>query len=175
MDYKEFLEITQKKRGKKNFKVSGSWGVHDALNYVRSHGWFDIGRPMTEHDFYYIIRNINKLLAEGLVNGHEIQFPHSMGKLEIRRFKGGVRINNKGKLINTYTIDWDKTMKLWYKDEEARNMKILVRNENDFYRIAYNKYHAHYTNQIFYEFTTNRFMRKAILGKGINGKLDTLW
>lgn len=176
MEYKEFLEVVQKKRGKKNFKVKGSWGVHDALNYIRSHGWFNIGRPLKEGEFYRIIRNINKLLAGEFVKGNSIHFPHNMGVLEIRKWKRGVRINDKGRLINTYPIMWDKTMKLWYEDEEARKKKILVRDERDeVCKIYYNKFKAHYPNQIFYEFVPIKSVKKALMENLINGKLDTLW
>lgn len=176
MEYRDFLEIVQKKRSKKNFKVSGSWGVHDALNYIRKNKWFNIGKPLKESEFYSIIRNINDLLAENFTNGNEIYFPQGMGKLELRKIEKGVFFNNKGKLVNTYPIDWDATLKLWYNNDEAKDNKVLVRRATKYdYKIHYNKHNAHYKNQIYYDFVPNRFMQRALKENIIKGKIDTLW
>lgn len=42
--------------GKKKFKVTGSWGIYDAYKSIRRHKWYDIGRPLTEKEFYAIVR-----------------------------------------------------------------------------------------------------------------------
>lgn len=175
MDYKEFSEVVQKKRTKKSMKVKNSWGVYDAYKLIRKNGWYNIGRPLKEHEFYSVIRSVNKLLAHELSNGNTIRFPHGMGKLEIRKLKVGVKMVN-GKVKNTYPINWEKTLKLWYEDEEARNNKILLRAEiPNFYFVKYNKHDAHYVNQCFYEFVLNRFIQRAVAGKVFKGKIDTLW
>ena len=81
-----------------------------------------------------------------------------------------------GKLKIGYPINWDKTIKLWYKDEEARKNKTLLRYEPKYiYHIKYNKYHAMYENQVFYEFDVNRFIKRALVKSINNGKTDTLW
>lgn len=175
MDYEEFAAIVQKKRTKKTAKVRGSWGVYDTYKLIRKNGWYNIGRPLKEHEFYSIIRGVNNLLAEEMKIGNSIHFPHGMGNIELRKFPVGVSIVN-GKLRNTYPISWVDTLKLWYEDEEARNNKILVRNENKFgYSVKYNKHNAHYINQCFYQFVLNRFVKKALLNNISKGKVDTLW
>lgn len=175
MDYNEFTAIVQKKRTKKTAKVRGSWGVYDAYKYIRKNGWYNIGRPLKEHEFYSIIRRVNDLLAEEMKMGNSIHFPQGMGHIELRKHKVGVSIVN-GKLRNTYPISWVNTLKLWYEDEEARNNKILVRNEGKFsYSVKYNKHNAHYINQCFYQFILNRFVRRALLNNIAKGKVDTLW
>lgn len=176
MEYNEFLEEVQKKRTKKTAKINGSWGVYDAYKLIRKNGWYNIDRPLKQHEFYSIIREINNLLAEGFVNGTDIHLPHSMGKIEVRNNKRGVFLNKKGRLINTYPIDWGKTMKLWYEDKEAGRDKILIRTEVKYVpKIYYNKFCAHYKNQSFYEFAPNRFMMRAYQKNSINNKVDTLW
>lgn len=176
MEYNEFLEAVQKKRTKKTALVRGSWGVYDALKHIRKHGWYNIGRPVTEHEFYSIIRSVNKLLAESLVHGEDIHFPYGMGVLEVKRVKREVFLNKKGKLVNTYPISWKETLKLWYEDEEAKNNKILIRKECECtYKIFYNKYRATYKNQCFYTFASNRFMERSLFENTKKGKTDTLW
>lgn len=174
MDYKEFDVQTRKARDPKTAKVNHSWGVYDAYKLIRKHQWFDIGRPLKEHEFYSIIRKVNKLFAAEVANGGEFTFPSRMGKLEIRRSVRGVSIV-EGKLKNTYGIDWRNTLKLWYDNEEARREKTLVRWENDIYHVRYNKFTANYENQSFYQFETNRFLKKALQENVKQGKIDTLW
>lgn len=175
MDYNEFTAIVQKKRTKKTAKVHGSWGVYDAYKHIRKNGWYNIGRPLKEHEFYSIIRGVNDLLAEEMKIGNSIHFLHGMGHIELRKYKVGVSLVN-GELRNTYNISWAKTMKLWYEDEEARNNKILVRREDKFeYFIKYCKHNAHYINQCFYQFASNRFVRRALINNVAKGKVDTLW
>lgn len=175
MNYTEFVDKIVKRRSKKNFKVTNSWGVYDSYKAIRKHGWYDIGRPLTEHEFYKIIREVNNLLAEELAIGKEIVFPCRMGKLEIRKRPVGVSLV-RGELKNTYPIAWENTIRLWFEDEEAKNKKTLVRKEvKDVYYVKYNKFRANYENQSFYEFKLNRFVKLA-LNKNVNkGKIDTLW
>lgn len=175
MNYSEFVDKIVKRRSKKNFKVTNSWGVYDSYKAIRKHKWYDIGRPLTEHEFYKIIREVNNLLAEELAIGKEIVFPCRMGKLEIRKRPVGVSLV-RGELKNTYPIAWENTIRLWFEDEEAKNKKTLVRKEvKDVYYVKYNKFRANYENQSFYEFKLNRFVKLA-LNKNVNkGKIDTLW
>ena len=83
--FEEFKEKILKKRSKRQGKVSGSYGVYDAYKSIRMNKWYDIGRPLTEHEFYTIIRSINLLLADELSKGNEIVFPYRMGSLELRK------------------------------------------------------------------------------------------
>ena len=53
-------------------KVSNSIGVYDAYKWIRKNNWLNIERPLKEKEFYLIIRNINKLIAENIVNGLDV-------------------------------------------------------------------------------------------------------
>lgn len=175
MDYKEFRAKLIKTDVPRKPKVRNSWGVYDAYKHIRKNGWYDIGRPLKEHEFYSIVRGVNDLMAEEIVKGNIIKFPHNMGELELRKYKPEVKIVD-GKLKIGYPVNWDKTIKLWYEDEEARINKTLLRHEPKYiYHIKYNKYYAMYENQVFYEFEVNRFIKRALVGSINNGKTDTLW
>lgn len=176
MDYKEFNTKLKKGDQKKIARVRGSFGVYDCYKEIRKNQWYDIGRPLKEHEFYSIIRSINRLLANEIANGNEVTFPCHMGKLELRKDIRGVSIID-GKLINTYPVDWGSTMRLWYEDEEARNNKTLLRYENKYdFHVRYNKFRANFENKTFYEFDTNRFIKLALRNNIKQGKItDTLW
>ena len=173
--FSEFRDKIVKRYGNKAFKIRNSWGVYDAYKHIRRKGWYSIGRVVTEKEFYSIIRGINDLLAEELKRGGTVIFPAKMGKLELKKLQAGVSLVD-GKLKITYPIDWDETVRLWYKDEEAKKNKTLLRRESKYvYRVKYNKFDAWYTNKDFYQFTLNRFIKKALKENIEKGQIDTLW
>jgi hypothetical protein len=172
--FQEFRQIAGIKKGTKH-KISGSFGVYDVYKKIRKNNWYNIGRPVTEHEFYTIIRSVNNKLAEEVGKGKEIKFPYSMGALELRKSQRGVTIKN-GKLKITYPVDWDKTLKAWYENEEMREKKILIRDESPFlYRVQYRRNTAKFENKIFYKFALNRFIKVALKEKIKKGEIDTLW
>lgn len=175
MDFKEFSTEVRNARTNKQAKVRNSWGVYDVYKFIRKKGWYDIGRPLKEHEFYSIIRMVNDLLAEELKQGNEVTFPCRMGKLELRKIQVGVSLVD-GKLKNTYPINWHETLQLWFEDSEAKaNKTLLRRNEEYTYFIRYNKYAADYENQSFYQFAVNRFVKQELYRNISKGKIDTLW
>lgn len=173
--FKEFTEEICKKRGKKVMKITNSVGAYDIYKYMRKQHWYDIGRPLKEGEYYAIIRKVNTLLADNIVKGETVTFPARMGKLELRKFQTGVKMVN-GKLKITYPINWGETLKLWFTDEEARQNKILIRDESDtHYTVKYDKWDATYENKLFYQFELNRFVRNALKKNIKEGVTDTLY
>ena len=174
----EFKTMNMPKRtgkGNREIKITGSWGVYDIYKHIRKNGWYDIGRPLKEHEFYTIIRQVNLLLAEEIALGHEVRFPELMGRLELRKYPKGVRIKD-GNLKNTYPIDWGETWKLWYEDAEAFKERILVRDEQPMvYHVKYCKQGAKYQNKLFYQFQLGQKLKKKLKENIKKGITDTLW
>ena len=171
--YKDFKSVIQGLQNTRTHKVTNSLGSYDAYKYIRKNKWFNIGRPLTEHEFYQIIRRINNYLAEDLINGNDVIFPNRMGKLELRKRNSLPVIDKNGNLKVTYAIDWDNTLKLWYEDEEAFNNKTLVRlPERNIFRIKYNKNTANYNNKSFMEFQVNRNIKVRLKQKIKNNEID---
>lgn len=168
-------EITKNVKGYRKFKVSGSWGIYDAYKLIRRHKWYDIGRPVTEKEFYAIVRQINNILADNIAIGNTIHLPCKMGKLELRKEQRGVYFHD-GKMKVTYPIDWQATLKLWFEDEEAREQKLLIRTNSKYvYRVNFNKHDATFNNKIFYDFTLNRFIKKKLKININNGIIDSVY
>ena len=171
--YKDFKSAIQGLQNTRTHKVTNSLGSYDAYKYIRKNKWFNIGKPLTEHEFYQIIRRINNYLAEDLINGNDVIFPNRMGKLELRKRNALPIIDKNGNLKVTYAIDWDNTLKLWYEDEEAFNNKTLVRlPERNIFRIKYNKNTANYNNKSFMEFQVNRNIKVRLKQKIKNNEID---
>lgn len=168
----EFRRQVLKVDGPRVHKVNNSYGVYDAYKYIRKNKWFDIGQPVTEHQFYSIIRRMNNLLAEALIHGHDIELPCRMGTIEVRKYDARVSIED-GKVKTNLPIDWDRTLKLWSEDEEAYKERTLIKmEEKEIFSIYYNRTKAKYENKSFYEFNPNRQL-KLMLKRNIKaGRLD---
>ena len=78
MDFKEFRKSTIKATSKRHHKIKNSLGVRDAYKWCKKNNKFDLGRKVTEKDFYLIIRTINNMMAEELISGQDIKFPQRM-------------------------------------------------------------------------------------------------
>lgn len=175
MNFEEFRDTVQKKKSQKKFKVKNSFGVYDVFKTLRKNKWEGIGTPLKEHTFYTIIREINSHLATELSKGETIIFPARMGRLELRKKCQGVSIVNNH-LENTYPINWNNTIRLWFDNAIARSKRTLLRDENKTgYFVKYCKKFANYENQSFYQFSLNRFIKRALKENIKKGKVDTLW
>lgn len=167
MDYTEFRAEVLKLNTNKRFKVRNSLGTKQAWRWIKKNKWLSIGQPITEHDFGLIIKTINKSLKDQLFKGHDIILPEKMGRIELRKYNSKIKLD-KGKVKTNLPINWDRTLKLWHHDKEAKDLKILVRQEAKvLFKILYNKGRANYNNQSFYQFIPNRDFKKE-LSKRIN-------
>lgn len=172
MTYEEFRKEVQHTDASRKHKITGSIGVYSAYKWIRKNGWLNIGRPITEHEFYSIIRRVNNYLADSFLRGQDIKFPHKMGQLELRKYDVRFSIED-GKVKTNLPIDWDRTLKLWYEDEEAYKERTLVKvEEKEIYKVYYNKQLADYQNMVFYEFKVNKELKKSIKQRIKDGKLD---
>ena len=161
-EYEEFKNSIKKVSSSRTHRVNNSVGVYSVYKNIRKNHWYNIGRPLTEKEFYSIIRTFNKHIAEELSKGNDFTLPYKMGALEIRKYSPNITIKN-GKLNTPLPIDWDKTLKLWYEDKESYNKKILVRSDvKEIFRLIYNKSKAGYTNKSFYELRFNREIKKKL-------------
>lgn len=168
----EFRRQVLKVDGPRIHKVNNSYGVYDVYKYIRRNKWFDIGQPITEHQFYSIIRRMNNLLADALIHGHDIELPCRMGIIEVRKYDARISIEG-GKVKTNLPIDWDRTLKLWSEDEEAYKERTLIKmEEKEIFSIFYNRTAANYKNKSFYEFRPNRQLKLMIKRRIKAGKLD---
>lgn len=168
----EFRRKVLKVDGPREHKISNSYGVYDAYKYIRKNKWFDIGQPVTEHQFYSIIRKINNYLADLLLHGHDIKLPCRMGTIEVRKYDASISIKD-GKVKTNLPIDWDRTLKLWSEDEEAYKERTLIKmEEKEIFKVFYNRIKADYNNKSFYEFIVNRDLKRRLKQRIKNYNFD---
>lgn len=168
----DFRKKVLKLNGKRKTTINNSIGVKEAYRYLRKHKWEGIDRPLTESEFYLIIRSVNNKLAEELLKGRDIILPCYMGRLEVRKRDAIIKVKN-GKILTNLGIDWNSTLKLWEEDTESFNNKTLVRYDNkEVFKIVYIKRNATYKNKAFYMFVVNRKLKRTVASLGKNGNLD---
>jgi hypothetical protein len=166
--FEEFrLSVLNKER---HFKVKNSWGVYDYYKYYRKNRPKDKRWALTEHQFYKLFREVNKLLADELVKSHYLCVPYQMGELQYLQKKTKTYIKD-GKLKTTKVVDWDATLKLWYEDKEAKDRKLLLYKDLPSKPLLYySKKNAMYANRAYYEFEFNRFLKNRCV-KSFNNQL----
>ena len=94
----EFKRRIKRVEGPRIHKVTGSLGVYDAFKFFRKTKPKGKKYILTESQYFSIVRQINNLLAEELVNGRDIKFPKRMGTLELRKFDKNIRLDEQGNL-----------------------------------------------------------------------------
>ena len=162
MEEQQFVSNVKNVTGPREHKIRGSWGVYDAYKWYRKHKPEDKRYILTESQYFSIIREINNILRERLIDGEDIKLPCRLGRIEIRKYPA--IITSDGTRIKTnLPIDWDATLKLWYEDRKCFEEKFLVRvNVPEIYRVYYNKATALYNNKSFYQFSPNRELKKGL-------------
>lgn len=162
IDFQEFASSIRKIKEHRKHKIKGSYGIYDGFKYYRKIKPKGHEYVLTESQYFYITRRINGILGDMFLKGEDIVFPCRLGRLEIRKREAKIVIENE-KVKTNLPIDWDRTIKLWYEDEESFKNKTLVKaEEKTVYRIYYNRYAAEYTNKTFYQFRVNRDLKRRL-------------
>lgn len=170
--FEDFRARTLKLYGKKEFKITKSYGDKLAWRWIKKNKWLNIGQPITEREFGLIIKSYHKQFIQRLLNGLEVKFPLRMGKLEIRKNKPFIDFI-EGKLITNLPIDWKRTLEYWQEDEQANKSKTLIRAENkEVFRILYRKATAKYINKTFYQFSPARGLKHLLRDKARDNKME---
>lgn len=165
MEEQKFLEFKKKVCGlgeSRTSTITKSLGVYDAYKWIRKHKWFELQKPVTEKEFYAVIRLVNQLAGDQLAIGNDINLPERMGRIELRKCRV-VITSEGGKITTNLPVDWDRTLKLWAEDDEAYTNRQLVRMElKEKFFVKYNKSNANYNNQSYMKFSVNRELKHKI-------------
>lgn len=159
-EYQEFVGKLQK-RGSKPYRIGHCLGARDAFHWVRSHRWKATGdKPVDKLLYSQIVSEVNKVLAEMLLEGHDIEFPYQMGSLVLTRTPAKVRYED-GELKTNYRTDWKKTLEYRFK-EDKEGHELIKRIQPFIYSIRYYKKRAKYHNRRFYSFRANRSLVRIV-------------
>ena len=76
-----------------------------------------------------IIGKVNKYLVEELLKSGTIRFPLNMGGISICKIPINTRLVDN-KIRTNKWVDWNKTLNLWYEDEQSYKKRTLIRQLN---------------------------------------------
>ena len=152
-------------------KVKNSLGIYDAYKWLRKNKWLDM-EPISEHDFYAIIRAVNKALAKSFLHLGSINLPLRMGEIILRKYHPSIT-SQDGKIKTNLPVDWDSTLQLWSEDKESYKKRTLIRlEEKEVFKVLYDKSKALYNNKSFYTLELNRDIKLSLKKQLKNGLLD---
>lgn len=168
-----FKSTVAKLKGKRNHKVTRSYGNKQIWRWIKKNKGFSLKQPISEKLFGIIIRRVNLAIRDKIISGGSIVFPHNMGILELVKYRPKIKIlNNKVKA--NLPIDWKRTLEYWNQDNNAFKDKKLIRIESkEIFKIRYSKRLCKYKNKNYFYFYPNREMKLKLKEKIINKETDT--
>lgn len=171
MTFKEFKQSIVGKNNQRKWSITNSYGAYDIYKYLRKHKWLNIGRTVTEHQFYSIIMGINTYYTDQLALGYTIKLPY-LGRLELQKRNTFLKYEG-GKVRTNYPIDWNATLRLWYEDKESYKKKTLIRTESkEVFNVYWDRRYIRFKNKCFMQFRPSRGLKKALCENIKQGIVD---
>lgn len=157
-DYKEFVKSVKKVNQKRVVLFKRSMRAKDAFINYRQVKLEQKWPPISQNGYHDIIKAVNLKLVQKFKTDHRLVLPEGLGVLEFGKYTPSVRINKRtGKLIIGRRINWNKTLELWYNDEDAKARKSKIYHENkECHKVKYNVDSRNYTNGIYMIFKIDR-------------------
>lgn len=159
---------------KRNHKVKCDYGKADYYKHYCE----VIKKPLEKKLWNAILMDYLNGVAELISQkGMPYTMPSRMGLIEIRKTKKGVSIDKKGRVKNTFKINWKATKELWKENKRAREKKTLLRYVNKHtdgysFEIKYIKNLATFKNKSVYRMLVNREMARSTAKPIINKEID---
>jgi hypothetical protein len=128
--------------------------------------------------FGNILREYNGYVRDRISKkGAEYFFPSKVGKVELRKFKSEVKIDEEGNIINNLPINWKATRELWAENKKSKLNKTKIRYTNEHtdghtFRIFYKRSKANFKNKSIYKMRFNRTMKRQLSKAIFAGKID---
>lgn len=144
-------------------KITRDYGLPDYFKFYTKKYKTGVSRKT----FNNLITDYNLGIIDLVIEENLMFYVPFLGlEIFIKKDKRKPRIVN-GRLINNVPIDWQATNKLWDKDEEAKEKKILVRYDNSHtsdyvFRIYCKKYKTKVKNRGLFKFKPNRIFQRTL-------------
>ena len=138
----------------------------------------ETGSDMSRVTYGEILRKFNDHVRDRIsTKGAEYFMPSRTGKIELRKSKTEVKIDDDGKIINNLPVNWKATRELWAESEKAREKKTKIRYTNEHtgghtFRIFFRKSKANFKNKSIYKMQFNRGLKRQLSQSIFAGKID---
>lgn len=155
--------------------VKSDYGSND---YYRFYKKMNDNSEVTRKDYGNIIKDFNTHLRDGLSNkGIDIVMPSRLGRIELRKIKTSVTIDEEGNIVNNLPTNWKATRELWKSNEVAKENNVKIRFTNEHtdgytFKISYLKSGANYKNKTMYKLKFNRLLKRNLSKSIFEGNID---
>jgi len=156
-------------------KVKVDYGVN---HYYAEFKKNNKGTKITRGIYGSVIKELNSFQRDRLSSkGVEINIPSRLGKVELRKNKSEIKINEDGTVKNNLPVNWKDTRKLWLENESAKEKKIKVRYTNEHtdgysFKVFFYKRRATFKNKSIYGMRFNRMLKRDLSKSIFDGKID---
>ena len=156
---KKFKEFYVKTRGKKS--TNHKYDVYQTLDIImmmrKTNKMFNVISPVNQRK---MLIEIFDMISQKMMDGYILKAPYGFGDFFIKVYTPR---NHKSK--NWSGVNWGETLKLWYKDEEAKKNKVLIKHEicKEYHKLVWKWGNINYLR--FYYFAQNRGTALKILDR----------
>ena len=172
--FEEYLKEAKNVNSNRTHKITGSQNTISGFHYYRKIRPQEKEFVLKDKEYLSIIREMNNLVADYLVENKSIRLPSGFGKLEIVKHETKSWIDENGKFISNKMIDMHNTFKLWHEDEEARLNKTKVRHDEEFiFRLRYPRNGRIFKYNGYFSIKFNRQLRHNLMLAIKTGNYDT--
>lgn len=172
--FEDYAKEVQNVHGKRKHKITGSQNTISGFSYYRKIRPKEKEFVLKDKEYLSIIREMNNLVADYLIENKSIRLPAGFGKLEVVKYETKSWIDESGKFISTKKVDMNSTIRLWYEDEESRINKTLVRYDDEFvFRFNYPQHGRMYKYNGYYSIKFNRQLQQKLKLAIQAGNYDT--
>lgn len=163
------------RKDKRNHKVKTDYGMKDYYSfYLKKTN----NKKITSSIYGSVVKEFNGYVRDRLsLKGAGYIFPCRLGKVELRKIKTEVKIDEDGNIINNLPVNWKETYKLWNENPRAKEKNIRIRYTNEHtqshtFKIFYIKNKANYKNKSIYKMQFNRQMKRQLSKSIFAGRID---
>lgn len=164
-----------KDEDKRNHLIKSDYGLRDYHRHFSKHNP-DIVLSRTMYGD--IIRDFNSHIRDRMsTKGAGFLIPCRLGRIDLRKTKPEVKIDEDGSVINNLPTNWKETRKLWAENPAAKEANIKIRFTNEHtdgytFKVSYLKGRAIFKNKSIYKMRFNRDLKRNLSKSIFGGKID---
>ena len=162
-------------KDKRNHRIKADYGNYD---YYKHFKLTNSDSNISRATYGKIVKEFNSHVRDRVsTKGAEYIMPCRVGKIELRKIKTEVSIDDEGNIVNNLPINWKATRELWAENESAKERKTKIRYTNEHtdghtFRIFYRTSKANYKNKSIYKLKFNRTLKRQLSASIFAGRID---
>lgn len=160
---------------KRNHFVKSDYGAND---FYRDFKKSNPEIEMTRKEYGLILNGFNSHLRDRISSkGAGFILPCRIGRVELRKAKTEVKIDEDGNIVNNLPVNWKATREFWKNNPSAKEEKRTIKFTNEHtdgytFKVSYLKSKALYKNKSVYKIRFNRELKRNLSKSIFKGRID---